>query len=76
MGKGIAVVIGIIVASFAISFLVTAGLVAIICWGLPLIGIATIGTWTVAFSWKLVVIVAVVMTLLRSIFSVSVKTNK
>ena len=76
MGKAIAAIIGIIVASFAISFLITAGLVAIICWALPLIGIATIGTWTVAFSWKLVLLIAVVLTLLRSVFSVKVTTDK
>lgn len=69
-------VIGVILVSFAISFLCTAAIVALLCWGLPAIGITTIGTWTIAFSWKLVLIVSFVLGLLRGIFSTKVTVNK
>ena len=69
-------IIGVIIASFIISFLCTAAIVAVLCWGLPAIGITTIGTWTIAFSWKLVLLVSFVLAILRSIFSSRVTVNK
>lgn len=69
-------IIGVILASFILSFLCTAAIVALLCWGLPAIGITTIGTWTIAFSWKLVLIVSFILAILRSIFSARVTVNK
>lgn len=52
-----------------VSFLITAGLVWLLCWLLPAIGIATIGTFTIVFSWKLALAIWLVIALLRPIFS-------
>lgn len=58
---------------FAVSFLLTSGLIWLLCWLLPAIGITAIGTFTIAFSWKLVLAVWIILALLRSIFSVGKK---
>lgn len=57
-----------------IEFLCTAGLVWLLCWLLPMIGITAIGSIAVVFSWKLVLVVWLIVVLLRSIFHVSVKS--
>lgn len=57
----------------AISFLLTSGLVWLLCWLLPAIGITAIGTFTIAFSWKLALAIWIILRLLQSIFSVSKK---
>jgi len=62
-----AIVIGLLIG-YAISFLVNAGLVWLLCWGLKAIGITTICGWTVAFSWPLVLIFTIVCMILRGIF--------
>lgn len=62
-----AILIGLLIG-YAISFLVNAGLVWLLCWGLKAIGITTIGGWTVAFSWPLVLIFTVVCVILHGIF--------
>lgn len=59
----------IVILSLALSFLLTAGLVWLICWLLPALGVATIGTLTIVFSWKLALLVWLILLLLRSIFS-------
>ena len=56
-----------------ISFLITAGLVWLLCWLLPAIGIVAIGTFTIVFSWKLALAIWLVIALLRSIFPISTK---
>lgn len=76
MKSTIFAIIGIILASFILSFLCTAAIIALLCWGLPAIGITAIGTWTITFSWKLVLIVSIVLAILRSIFSSHVTVNK
>lgn len=58
---------------FAVSFLLTSGLIWLLCWLLPAIGITAIGTFTIAFSWKLALAVWIILALLRSIFSVGKK---
>lgn len=55
----------------AISFLFTAGLVWLLCLLLPAIGVATIGSFAIVFSWKLALVVWLILALLRSIFHVS-----
>ena len=62
-----AILIGLLIG-YAISFLLNAGLVWLLCWGLKAIGITAIGGWTVAFSWPLVLIFTVVYIILHSIF--------
>ena len=61
-----AILIGLLI--YGISFLINAGFVWVLCWGLKAIGITTIGGWTVAFSWPLVLIFTVVYIFLHSIF--------
>ena len=62
-----AILIGLLIG-YAISFLLNAGLVWLLCWGLKAIGITAIGGWTVAFSWPLVLLFTVVYMILHGIF--------
>lgn len=59
----------ILILSLAFSFLLTSGLVWLICQLFSALGIATIGTLTIVFSWKLALLVWLILLLLRSIFS-------
>ena len=52
----------------AISFLIVSGLVWLLCWLLPAIGITAIGTFTIAFSWKLALAIWIILALLSTIF--------
>lgn len=63
----------LILLSLTISFLIVSGLIWLLCWLLPAIGITAIGTFTIAFSWKLALAVWVILALLQSIFSVGKK---
>ena len=63
----------LILLSLAISFLLTSGLIWLLCWLLPAIGITAIGTFTIAFSWKLALAVWIILALLQSIYSVGKK---
>lgn len=63
----------LILLSLAISFLLTSGLIWLLCWLLPAIGITAIGTFTIVFSWKLALAVWIILALLQSIFSVGKK---
>jgi hypothetical protein len=66
-----AILIGLLICGT--SFLINAGLVWLLCWGLKAIGITTIAGWTVAFSWPLVLIFTVVYVILHGIFGSSSK---
>ena len=57
----------------AVSFLLTSGLIWLLCWLLPAIGITAIGTFTIAFSWKLALAILIILRLLQSIFWVGKK---
>ena len=59
----------ILILSLAFSFLFTSGLVWLICQLFSALSIATIGTLTIVFSWKLALLVWLILLLLRSIFS-------
>lgn len=59
----------LIISYLAISFLLTSGLVWLICQLFSALGVATIGTLTIVFSWKLALLVWLIILLLRSIFS-------
>ena len=63
----------LILLSLAVSFLLTSGLIWLLCWLLPAIGITAIGTFTIAFSWKLAFAIWIILALLQSIFSVGKK---
>ena len=64
----------LVLLALVVSFLITAGLVWLLCWLLPVIGIVAIGTFTIVFSWKLALAIWLIIALLRSIFS-SVSKN-
>ena len=64
----------LVLLALVVSFLITAGLVWLLCWLLPAIGIVAIGTFTIVFSWKLALAIWLIIALLRSIFS-SVSKN-
>lgn len=66
-------VILLILLSLAVSFLLTSGLVWLLCWLLPALGITAIGTFVIVFSWKLALAIWIVLVLLQSIFSVGNK---
>ena len=59
----------ILILSLALSFLFTSGLVWLICQLFSALGVATIGTLTIVFSWKLALLVWLILLLLHSIFS-------
>lgn len=63
----------LILLSLAISFLATSGLVWLLCWLLPALGITAIGTFVIVFSWKLALAIWIILVLLQSIFSVGSK---
>lgn len=63
----------LILLSLAISFLLTSGLVWLLCWLLPALGITAIGTFVIVFSWKLALAIWIVLLLLRSLFTVDSK---
>lgn len=63
----------VFILALAISFLSTAGLVWLICWLLSALGVAAIGSVAIVFSWKLALLVWLILLLLRSIFSACTK---
>ena len=63
----------LILLSLAVSFLLTSGLVWLLCWLLPALGITAIGTFVIVFSWKLALAIWIILVLLQSIFSVGNK---
>lgn len=67
----LAIIIGILIG-FGVGFLINAATVWIIVALLKAIGITMIGTWTVAFSWPLVLLFTIVAMLIRGIFSIKV----
>lgn len=63
----------LILLSLAVSFLATSGLVWLLCWLLPALGITAIGTFVIVFSWKLALAIWIILVLLQSIFSTGSK---
>ena len=64
----------LVLVCLGIDFLLSAGVVWLLCWLLPAIGIVSIGSFVIVFSWKLVLVVWLIVAILRSIFRVSVKS--
>lgn len=58
----------LILLSLTISFLIVSGLVWLLCWLLPAIGITAIGTFVIVFSWKLALAIWIILALLSTIF--------
>jgi flagellar biosynthesis protein FliP len=73
---GILLIITIVVAILAISFLWSAGIVWLLCWGLNALGVYTIGPVAVAFSWPLVLVFWLVHGVLAGIFRTTVKKSE
>ena len=61
------VIIGLLIG-FGLAFLINAATVWIIVTLLKAIGITIIGTWTVAFSWPLVLLFTIITMVIRGIF--------
>lgn len=61
-------VILLILLSLAVSFLATSSLVWLLCWLLPALGITAIGTFVIVFSWKLALVIWIILALLGAIF--------
>ena len=57
-----------VLLNLAISFLIYSGLVWLLCWLLPTLGITAIGTFTIVFSWKLALVIWIIIVLLHFIF--------
>jgi hypothetical protein len=56
----------------ALAFFWNALIVLALCWGLNALGIFTIGTFVVQFSWPLVIVFTVVMSIIKSIFNITI----
>ena len=50
----------IVLAAFAINLLIYGAIVWVLVWALNALGVYAIGSFAVAFSWKLVIIVALI----------------
>lgn len=62
----------IVLAAFAINLLIYGAIVWALVWALNALGVYAIGSFTVAFSWKLVIIVALV----ASLFSTRINVHR
>jgi hypothetical protein len=69
------VIIGLLIG-FGLAFLINAATVWIIVALLKAIGITMIGTWTVAFSWPLVLLFTIITIVIRGIFSITITTER
>ena len=67
MGKIIGAIIGAIIG-YGIAFLINAGIVWLLVWGLKAVGITAICGWTVSFSWPLVLLFMLAFIVLKGIF--------
>lgn len=68
------VIIGLLIG-FGLAFLINAATVWIIVALLKAIGITMIGSWTVAFSWPLVLLFTIITMVIRGIFSIKITTE-
>lgn len=69
------VIIGLLIG-FGLAFLINAATVWIIVALLKAIGITMIGSWTVAFSWPLVLLFTIITMVIRGIFSIKITTER
>lgn len=65
-------IIGCWILGAGLGFLINAVIVWVIVTLMQMIGITMIGTWTVAFSWPLVMLFTIVVVTIRNIFSVTI----
>ena len=68
------VIFGLLVG-FGLGFFINAATVWIIVALLKAIGITMIGSWTVAFSWPLVLLFTIITMVIRGIFSIKITTE-
>lgn len=61
-----------VLATFALSLLIYGAIVWVLVWALNALGVYAIGSFAVVFSWKLVIIVA----LITSLFSTHVNVHR
>ena len=70
----------LILASLAITLFFTCVITAFFLWlaviALHAMGIFVIGSWTVAFSWPLVLLLSIFWLILKSIFAKTININK
>ena len=57
-----------VLVNLVISFLITSGLVWLLCRLLLTLGITAIGTFTIMFSWKLALVIWIIIVILHFIF--------
>lgn len=69
------VIFGLLIG-FGLGFFINAAIIWIVIALLKAIGITMIGSWTVAFSWPLVLLFTIVVMVIRGIFSVKVTMEK
>ena len=69
------VIIGLLIG-FGLAFLINAATVWIIVALLKAIGVTMIGTWTVAFSWPLVLLFTIITVVIRGILSITITTER
>lgn len=69
------VIIGLLIG-FGLAFLINAATVWIIVALLKAIGITMIGSWTVAFSWPLVLLFTIITVVIRGILSITITTER
>ena len=60
---------------FGLGFFINAAVVWIIVALLKAIGVTMIGTWTVAFSWPLVLLFTIIIAVIKGIFSIKITTE-
>lgn len=71
----LSIIIGFLIG-FGLGFLINAATIWIIVALLKAIGITMIGTWTVAFSWPLVLLFTIVVMIIRGIFCVKITMER
>jgi hypothetical protein len=57
---------------FGLSFFINAAFIWIVIALLKAIGITMIGTWTITFSWPLVLLFTIIIAVIKGIFSIKI----
>ena len=73
--KMLLVIAGLLIG-FGLGFFINAVVVWIIVALLKAIGVTMIGTWTVAFSFPLVLLFTIITMVIKGIFSVTITTER
>jgi hypothetical protein len=65
------VIFGLLVG-FGLGFFINAAFIWIVIALLKAIGITMIGTWTITFSWPLVLLFTIIIAVIKGIFSIKI----